>query len=215
MPGYALADRIRELKDNVQKLAARQVAQQLFEGWRVESAAIAAAEPGAPMQLQVTLTRPGVQTERGRLRGADADATPARFVASYGDRAERTLPFRFAGDLIQDWQIELDPGETLRVRQLPNAHGLQYGPLSFDQTCTTVGRTVTCRRFVQLRGGDLPAARFADWLRTLAAADRAEQAHHRTRPALTRLSARPATVGSAAVDAVVDPAAGPVPRRGR
>ena len=175
VPGYALADRIRELKDNVQKLAARQVAQQLFEGWRVESAAIAAAEPGAPMQLQVTLTRPGVQPS-GDGFVVPMPMPPGRFVASYGDRAERTLPFRFAGDLIQDWQIVLDPGETLRVRQLPNAHGLQYGPLSFDQTCTTEGRTVTCRRFVQLRGGDLPAARFADWLRTLAAADRAEQA---------------------------------------
>jgi tetratricopeptide (TPR) repeat protein len=173
--GLTMAERVRELKDNVQKQAARQIAQQLFPGWRVDTATIAKTAPGAPFTLQATLTRAGVQPD-GANFVIPLPLPPDRFVASYGDRAERTLPLSFPGDLLADWQIELDPGEALQARGLPVPTALRFGPLSFEQGFATDGRTVTCRRLVRLQGGTLPAARFQDWLRTLAAADQAEQA---------------------------------------
>lgn len=173
--GLMLAERIRELKDNVQQLAARQIAQQMFPGWRVDAATIPAAAPGEPLTVQVQLTRSGVQPNGTRFV-VPLPLPPARFVANYGDRDERKLPFVFPVDLIADWQIELDPGDALGLHRLPPPTALQFGPLSFEQQCTTDGRTVVCRRFVQLQGGTLPAAQFGDWLRTLAQADQAEQA---------------------------------------
>ena len=69
-------------------------------------------EPGAPFTLQATLTRAGVQPD-GANFVVPLPLPPDRFVASYGDRAERTLPLSFPGDLVADWQIVLDPGEQL------------------------------------------------------------------------------------------------------
>jgi hypothetical protein len=101
---------------------------------------------------------------------------PTRFVASFGDRAERTLPYRLPGDMLTDWQIDLALGDELRVTQLPAPVALLHESLCYEQHCTLQADGVRIRRLTRLGGVTLPAHRFADWLRALATADRAEQA---------------------------------------
>jgi hypothetical protein len=172
--GYGLADRLAELKDNVQKQAARQVAQQLFTGWRVEQARFTTVR-GGPLRLEARLKRGGVQPNGDRFV-APLPLPPTRFVASFGDRAERTLPYRLPGDMLTDWQIDLALGDELRVTQLPAPVLLLHESLCYEQHCTLQADGVRIRRLTRLGGVTLPAHRFADWLRALATADRAEQA---------------------------------------
>jgi tetratricopeptide (TPR) repeat protein len=175
MQGFGLADRLREAKANTQKQAARQIASQLFEGWRVENAKAVFEPKDRPLRLAVELTRGGVQTA-GDITVLPLPLAPNKLVTKFGDRAERTLPWQFTGDLAIDWQIELDLGDALRPRSLPAPLLLQRPPLWFEQSCAMVDGRIVCRRQLRLGSATLPASEFADWMRVLQVADRAEAA---------------------------------------
>jgi len=172
--GFQLAEQLRQQKANVRTMAARQIAQQMFPGWRVDAAALAKDEPGQPLGLQATLRRGGVQPDGERF--VLALPLPAtRFGAAFGDRAERAQPWRLAIDLLADTRIEFDPGEELRLAALPPDVWLAEEPLVFRQDVQRDGERVVITRHVRLGSATRPAAAFGDWLRALAAADRAEQ----------------------------------------
>jgi hypothetical protein len=170
--GFDLADRTRELKENVQKLAARQITQQLFPDWRVESAQILAST--GPFRLEAKLTRTGVQA-RGEEFVVPLPMPPGRYVADYGDRTERTLPYHLPADMITDWQIDFAPGPGLRFVSVPEPVSIQQAMLAYELTCTRQGERLRISRSVRLHAGTLPAAKFAGWMRALADADRADQ----------------------------------------
>jgi hypothetical protein len=174
LPGFALAERFRQMKEAIQKQAARQIAQQLFAGFRVEEARID-SPAGTPLRIVAVVKRSGVQ------RNGDRHVVPLplpqqKYVSTFGDRAERTLPWHLPIDLATDWSVEFDPGADLRLVQVPASVSLACVPLQFDQRLSVQGGKVRCERTVQLGAATRPAAAFGDWLRTLAAADRAETA---------------------------------------
>ena len=175
LQGFAIAEQLREQKENVQKLAARQIAQQLFAGFRIEAASLQLAATGEPLSLTATLLRSGVQRNGDRLV-VPLPLPETRYAASFGDRAARTLPFRLPLDLFADWQIELELGDDVRIATLPAAVAVARPPLAFTQDCTLHGNLLTIRRQVLVGAGSLPAIAWPDWLRALAAADRAEKA---------------------------------------
>jgi hypothetical protein len=172
--GYGLAEQLRQQKANVRTLAARQIAQQLFPGFRVDAAALADDEPGQPLRLDLTLRRPGAQAADERLV-LPLPLPQSRLAAALGDRAERTQPWRLPVDLLTDIRIEFDPGADMRFTDVPPPSWLAEGPLEFQQDLRPQdGRLVIDRR---LRIGPAwrPAGAFGAWLRALAAIDRAEQ----------------------------------------
>lgn len=173
--GFALAEQLREQKDNVQKLAARQIAQQVFAGFRIEGASLQLDATGAPLRVRATLLRSGVQRNGDRLV-VPLPLPESRYAASYGDRAARTLPFRLSIDRCDDWEIELTLGDDVRVASLPPAVAVTRPPLAFTQECTLQGQLLTIRRQAVVGAGSLPAIAWPEWLRALAAADRAEKA---------------------------------------
>ena len=173
--GFALAEQLREQKENVQKMAARQIAQQVFAGFRIEAASLQLDVPGEPLALTATLLRSGVQRNGDRLV-VPLPLPETRYAASYGDRAARTLPFRLTLDRLDDWEIELELGDDVRVATLPPAVAVARPPLAFTQECTLQGQLLTIRRQALVGAGSLPAIAWPEWLRALAAADRAEKA---------------------------------------
>jgi hypothetical protein len=175
MQGFAFADRMREMKANVRTLAARQMGQQMFAGWTVEKAAMPVLEPGSPFRLELTMRRGGVQATGDRFL-APLPMPPERHVASYGDRAERTLPYRQGQDVQYDWVVEFDPGDDLRVVRVPDPVSLQWGPIDYELTCTRNDGGLRFARRLRLVPATFPAADFGAWLRTLSSADQAEQA---------------------------------------
>lgn len=175
MQGAELAQRVREIKETMQKTAARQVAQQMFQGWRVESAAFATdGEPGK-LTIAAVLTRAGVQ-QNGDQFVVPLPLPNSKFTASLGDRAARTQPFRLPADSSSEWSLTLVVADDLAVVALPSPLVLRYGALTFQQELQADGGVLRLHRSVRLSPVTLPAAQFGDWMQTLAAADRAEQA---------------------------------------
>ena len=170
--GFDLADRTRELKESVQKLAARQIAEQLFPDWRVDSAQIVSGT--GPFRLEAKLTRTGVQA-RGEGFVVPLPMPPGRYVATYGDRNGRTLPYHLPADMITDWQIDFAPGPELQFVAVPEPVSIQQAMLAYELTCTRHGDRLRFSRSVRMHAGTLPAAKFAGWLRALGNADRADQ----------------------------------------
>jgi hypothetical protein len=175
MPGYALVERFRQQKEAIQKQAARQIAQQIFAGFRVEDARLAAGDKGRPLTIEATLKRGGVQKNGDRFV-VPLPLPQTKFATSYGDRAERTMPWRLPTDLDADWDITFDPGQDLRLAQAPPSVVCVCEPLHFDQRITLQDGQLRCQRTVRLVAATRPAVTFGDWLRTLGDADRAEAA---------------------------------------
>jgi hypothetical protein len=173
--GFGLAEQARQLKDNVRKVAARQIAQQLFPGWRIDSAAIANLEPGQAPRIEVVCKRGGVQRS-GEHFVVPLPLPPSKFVATWGDRAERTLPWAIDADLQSEWAIDFDPGAALRVVGLPSPIALHEVPLDFVLQLGASASGVSCHRHVRVGTATRAADTFGDWLRALTAADRAETA---------------------------------------
>lgn len=172
--GYGLIERLRQLKDQQQKQAARQIAQQLFEGFRIRNAYLTDAPPGSPLRIEVTATRAGLQA-RGDDFVMALPLPPMKYVATFGDRAERTLPYWFPGDLIAEWDLELEAGDDHRFVACPAPVAIGYGALAYELQCTRAGDHLRVVRTTRLGPMTLPADRFVDWLRALADADRADQ----------------------------------------
>jgi tetratricopeptide (TPR) repeat protein len=173
--GFALAEQLRQLPENRRKLAARQIAQQVFQGQRVEDAVLGAMPPGGPARIEATLKCAPVQRDGERFV-VPLPLPAARLAASFGDRAERALPWQIDADMEWTWAIELDPGPELRVVALPQPIAVREDPLTLTLDVTMRDGVVACRRHVRVGAAVRPAAVFGDWLRALAAADRADQA---------------------------------------
>lgn len=172
--GYGLAEQLRQQKADVRALAARQIAQQLFPGFRVDAAALASDEPGQPLRLELTLRRPGAQAAGGRLV-LPLPLPQSRLAAALGDRAERTQPWRLPIDLLTDIRIEFDPGADMRLAEVPPPTWIAEDPLEFQQDLRPQDGRLVIERRLRIGPAWRPAAAFGGWLRTLAAIDRAEQ----------------------------------------
>ncbi|MGB3968959.1 MAG: hypothetical protein WBO45_19660, partial [Planctomycetota bacterium] len=173
--GLQLAERLRQMPENTRKLAARQITQQLFTGFRVEAARIGSSKPGEPLQFEVTVKRTGVQ-KSGDRQVVPLPLPATRFAASFGDREPRTLPWNLAVGMRLEWLVEFDAGPGLHLVAAPANTVLDCEPLHFHQHLVPGPRTLRCQRTITIGAATRPAATFGDWLRTLAAADRAEQA---------------------------------------
>ncbi|MEZ6037031.1 MAG: hypothetical protein R3F29_06095 [Planctomycetota bacterium] len=170
--GYHLAQQVRDLKENVKKLAARQIAQQVFEGFQVKSAKL--LEGDGPTRVEAVLQRAAVQPAGDGFL-AQLPMAQNKLVQSYGDRAERVYPCRFTVDQLDDWEIEFDPGE-LQIARLPAPVAIRGGGMQFELRCRRAEHGIVISRQLRMSPTTIAAADFVPWLDALDAADRAEQA---------------------------------------
>ena len=172
--GWSLAERIRELKEDVRKLAARQIAQQMFPGWRVRAAQVVLDRPAEGFLLTMELSRTCVQQDGDRWR-VPLPMAPGKFLATYGDRAERTLPFWLGHEMIQEWDFVLEPGPERCFAEVPPPTSLRHRGFVHLLTFAVEAGGLRIRRTTRIEPTALPAAQFGDWLQALSAADRADQ----------------------------------------
>lgn len=170
--GYQLAQQVRDLKENVKKLAARQIAQQLFDGFQVKSAKL--LEGDGPTRIEAVLQRAAVQPAGDGFL-SQLPMSQNKLVQSYGDRAERVHPCRFTVDQLDDWEIEFDPGE-LQIARLPDPVAIRIGGMQFELRCRRGEHGIVISRQLRMAPTTIAAADFGPWLDGLDAADRAEQA---------------------------------------
>ncbi|MSR37886.1 MAG: hypothetical protein EXS02_03480 [Planctomycetes bacterium] len=174
--GYGLADQIRRRNKDVRSTAARQLCQQMFEGWRVRTAQVAELDPpGRPLLLDCEVQNAGVQQD-----GTDRFLLPvplplSKARSSFGDRDQRTMPLRIAQDIDFRNRIVVEPSENLEFAEPPPPMLLSFGPLDYQLTFSLDGRTMIVDRRLRIRPTTLPSALYPEWLRLLSRIDAAEQ----------------------------------------
>lgn len=177
--GFGIAEQLRQQKQDVQKLAARQIATQLLAGWRVQQAELT-SEPGSAFRLRARARRSAGQRD-GELLLVPMPMPPMKLMATLGDRAERNLPFRLPMDVWTEFTVTLDLGETAQLAEVPAPVHVAHAGLVFDQQCHLEGRKLVLRRFTRVHPTQLPPSDFAGWLRALAAVDALDQTSLRCR----------------------------------
>jgi hypothetical protein len=167
---------VRNLEQNVQQLAARQIAAEIFKGWNLKS-----IDLGSVKQTKQPLLASGVLTRRGAVRQVGDAAMlglpfpPGGYLADLGDRTPRRLPFDLRESTESFWEVTIEPGDAWRIVELPPPVHVRHALLDYDLTFTRSGTGVTVRRTVRTLPGTLPAATFEEWLRVLRALDLAEE----------------------------------------
>ena len=174
--GFSVAEQVRKAPADRQKLAARQIAQQFLQGWRMRNAACIGLEPpGQELSIEVEATGPAAQASgEGRFLAALPMPTMS-MRASFGDRDERTLPLQLDTDLWFRHRVRLTAGEGRRFGALPPPASFSFGPLDYQLTLSKDGDAVLATRSVRLRPGTIEPALYADWIRVLAAIDQREE----------------------------------------
>ena len=175
-PGFSVAEQIRKAPADRQQLAARQIAQQFLQGWRMRNAACQGLEPpGQELKLEVEATGPAAQAS-GEGRALAALPIPKMAMrASFGDRDERQLPLQIDTDLLFLHRIRMSPGAGRRFGVLPPPAVFTFGPLDYQLTMTRDGDGAMLIRSVRLRPGVVEPALYADWIRLLMAIDQREE----------------------------------------
>jgi hypothetical protein len=178
--GFGLAEQLRQQKQDVQKLAARQIAAQMWNGWRVQQAELASEATG-PFRLRMRARRSAGQRD-GEQRLLPLPLAPTRLVASVGDRAERSLPFRLPADVWTDFTVRVEPGDGFEIAAVPAPVHIACAGLTLDLQCHRDGRAVVVHRSLRIQPTALAPRDFGDWLRALARGDRLDQLTLRCRP---------------------------------
>jgi tetratricopeptide (TPR) repeat protein len=173
--GFAIVEQLRQIDEKRRGLVARQFAQQTFPGWRVQQAAAALDAPGQPLRVTMQVRKACDRRDGDRL------LVPWPFpsldlAATYGDRAERTLPLRLTSGLIATATVAFDAGAGMQVVEVPTEF-VQCGPLLFTQGHALAATAVHLHRTARIDPDTLPAERFGEWLQALTAIEQAEQGH--------------------------------------
>lgn len=180
--GFGAADQLRDRDDNIRKLAARQVAGQVFPGWRPDDVKIELEQLGEPLRARGTLSKARAVSAAGEASLLDLPLAKGNWLARLGDRAERVQPLALATLSAASFELAIDPGPALRVAELPADVHITHPLLDYSLTFTRNGEGIVMRREYLQRPGRLPANQFGEWLRVLRALDLAEDARLRLLP---------------------------------
>ncbi len=174
--GFSVAEQIRKIPGDRQKLAARQLGQQFLEGWRIRSAACSGLEPaGQPLQLDLEVTGPAAQADGAGRWLATLPLPPMSLRASFGDRDHRQLPLHQQTDLQFHHRVRMEAGDGRAFAELPSPRLHSFGPLDYQLTFARDGKAVVVDRRVRLHPAVIEPSVYADWIRILATIDRAEE----------------------------------------
>jgi hypothetical protein len=173
--GFEGADAMRSQEGNTQKLVARQLAGRIFRGWTQQSAQLANLDqPGQPLALSVRLTKSRA------LKPAGADFLlplpfDSRLLQTWGDRAERTLPFQIRDADATTWEVTVVPGPHWQVVAPPPQAQERRQLLDYALATRRVADGLELRRDARILPGEIAPAQFAEWLDLLRKVDQFEE----------------------------------------
>jgi hypothetical protein len=171
---FNLAEQLRDLKADVRKLAARQLAQRFFPEWRPVTASLRNLEPpGQTPAVEFTFARRQLQRDGDRCL-LPLPLPQGHFLAAFGDRPGRELPLHLLQEMAADWSILFDPGDSFTVTALPAPVLLRRGPLTYSLRCVPEAGKVRIERHAVLRAATIPPTELAEWLLALQAVDAAD-----------------------------------------
>ncbi len=178
--GLGAKEQIRNLEENVQQVVARQLAGEIFAGWRLQTIALVGLDQaGKPLQAKGTFTKTGALKQAGESWLLPLPLARGKHVGNLGDRGQRTLPYVLRQDNAQVWEITLDLGEGYRLVELPEDTNITHPLLEYEQTFRFEGNRVHIRREFRQHTGRLAPGLFAEWMALLRRLDLIEEANLR------------------------------------
>lgn len=174
--GYGIADALREQTAEDRKQICRQIGQQLLPGWQLSLAEATDLEPpGKPVVLRFRASRRALQQAADGKALLQLPLPRGNYVPSFGDRSERTLPMRLPAELHTRWELDLVPGDGFELAAVPAPVVVSEGSLDYALVVRASGNGLRIERTFSLRPTTILPQRFGDWMRALAAADRADE----------------------------------------
>ncbi|MEZ5965570.1 MAG: hypothetical protein R3F56_17175 [Planctomycetota bacterium] len=173
--GFAAGDQLREREDAIKKLAARQVAAQILEGWSPRSVELVLAAKDQPLGLKGVLNKRRAVSAAGEVSLLDLPVSPRSWLKALGDRAERKQQLALTGLSAQAWEVAIDPGQAFRFVEIPADVLVRHPLIDYAQTFRLVGGKLVIRRQWTQRPGRLDASLFGEWLDLLRRLDLAEE----------------------------------------
>ncbi len=180
--GFGAADQLRDRDANVRQLAARQVAGQVFPGWRPQDVQLDLEPAGQPLLARGKLTKARATSAAGDASLLDLPLPKGNWFARFGDRAERSQPLALSMLTAASVEVAIDAGPALRIAELPADVHVEHPLLDYALTFARDGARIVVRREYLQRPGRLPAAQFGEWLGLLRTLDLAEDTKLRLLP---------------------------------
>lgn len=175
--GFGIADALREQTAEDQKQICRQIGQQLLPGWQLSLAEAMDLEPaGRPVVLRFRASRRSLQQAADGKVLLQLPLPRGNHVPSFGDRSERTLPMRLPAELHTRWEVDLAVGAGFELAAVPTPVVVSEGALDYGLVVRPLAGGLRIERTFSVRPSTILPARFGDWMRALAAADRADEA---------------------------------------
>lgn len=180
--GFAVADQLREREDNIKKLAARQVAAQILEGWTPRSVDLLLTDKSQPLGLEGVLIKRRAVASAGDSALLDLPLGKHDWLQGLGDRAERKQALVLTSMSAETWEVSIDPGEAYRIVELPPDVLVRHPLLEYAQTFRLIdGKLLVQRQWLQ-RPGRLVPSLFGEWLDLLRRLDLAEESKLKLAP---------------------------------
>lgn len=174
--GLQAAEQVRNLEDNIQQMAGRQIAGEILKGWSLKDIDLSAVKAkGEPLRAKATLTKRGAARATGDAALLALPIPPFKFLNQLGDRLPRQLPFEWSEPMDSSWEIVLDPGDSWRCTALPEPVHRRHPLLHYDLVFLHEGDKIRMRRTVRVLPGRLEPTHFAEWVSLLRALDLAEE----------------------------------------
>jgi len=173
--GFGVADQLREREDNIKKMAARQVAAQVLEGWMPRAIDLVLADTTKPLGLEGVLVKRQAVVDAGGVGLLDLPLGRRTWLQDLGDRGDRKQPLALTAIAAQTWEVAIDPGAAYRLVEVPKDVLVQHPLVEYAQTFRLVDGKLVVQRQWQQRPGRLSAAMFDEWLDLLRKLDLAEE----------------------------------------
>ena len=181
--GLHAAEQVRNLEENVQQLAGRQIAGEMFPGWSLKTIDLGdVKKKGEPLTAKATLTKRGAVRPAGDFALLATPIPPFHFLQTLGDRLPRALPFEWSELVESDWEITLDLGESWTCTDLPASVHWRHPLLDYDLSFTRANDEVRVRRSVRVFPGRIDASGFTEWVSLLRSLDLVEERNLKVMP---------------------------------
>ncbi len=154
LQGYSLKELIKARPTNVRKLIAQQIAGRTFPGFRLQKAVFPDIErKGTPLRIELQLLRRDLVDKIGSRFSIPPLLPPMGLTRSFGGRQTRKLPMDLKIFAVNDFSLEIDPGDYSLV-SMPKGLLVRKFIIDFAKTVIPLGKKGLSihRRFFLLPG---------------------------------------------------------------
>ena len=167
LQGFSLKELVKARPTNVRKLIAQQLAGRTFPGFRLQKAVFPDIErKGTPLRIELRLLRRDLVDTIGGRFSIPPLLPPMGLTRSFGGRQTRKLPLDLKIFAVNDFTLEIDPGEYA-LMGIPKGLLVRKFIIDFAETIQPIGKKgISIHRRFFLLPGMVKPDRYQEFLGT-------------------------------------------------